>query len=126
MGASKQALMSGEDGFTLIEVLVALALVSLLSVGLLTTMRVALSIDVRTQRQEQLLQDMVIAQRFLRQAIGSAYPKLDTDPSVTKRGLDVNRRPKLTSNRRAILTRGWAVFSVIFHSLGERPAGLPR
>jgi general secretion pathway protein J len=79
-------------GFTLIEILVALALLSLLSVGLITTMRIAQSIDGRTQRLERSLQDMVITHRFLRQAVGSAYPKLGADPSREVRGLEADSK----------------------------------
>jgi prepilin-type N-terminal cleavage/methylation domain-containing protein len=63
-----------QTGFTLIEVLVGLALLSLLSIGILATTRVAQDVTTRTLRLERTLQDQLVAHRFLRRAIGSAYP----------------------------------------------------
>lgn len=68
-----------QTGFTLIEVLVGLALLSLLSIGILATTRVAQDVTTRTQRLERTLQDQLVAHRFLRRAIGSAYP-VQVDP----------------------------------------------
>lgn len=64
-----------QRGMTLIEILVALTIMSLLVVGLLSTIRVAQDVDARSGRLERTVQDELIAHRFLRQIISAAYPK---------------------------------------------------
>jgi hypothetical protein len=59
---------------TLIEVLVALALLSMLSVGLVTAFRTGHRGYERILEMDRAFADVVTAQRFLRSALESAYP----------------------------------------------------
>jgi general secretion pathway protein J len=61
-------------GMTLIEVLVALALLSMLSIGLTTAFRVGHGAYERVVKQGRSYWDVAVAQRFLRGALESVYP----------------------------------------------------
>ena len=61
-------------GMTLIEALVALALMAILSVGLLTTFRIGGHVYNQVSRVDAGARDSASVQRFLRQALESAYP----------------------------------------------------
>jgi len=61
-------------GMTLIEALVALALMAILSVGLLTTFRVGGRAYAQVSRLDASARDTVSVQQFLRRALESAYP----------------------------------------------------
>ncbi len=61
-------------GMTLIEVLVALALLSMLSIGLTTAFRVGHGAYERVVKQDRSYWDVAVAQRFLRSALESVYP----------------------------------------------------
>lgn len=76
-------------GMTLIEALVALALMAILSVGLLTTFRIGGRVYSQVSRRETNARDLVSVQRFLRQTLESAYP-LQPHPGrlTTEWGLD--------------------------------------
>jgi general secretion pathway protein J len=78
--------MHCQRGFTLIEVLVALTLLSLLAIGVLSTLRITQSIESRTRVLERSVQDVVVTPQFLRGAIGMAYPTLSGGEAV---GIDV-------------------------------------
>jgi type II secretory pathway component PulJ len=59
---------------TLIEVTVAVALLALLSIGLLTSLRFGQRTFEQLNRVDASVADVVAAQRFLRTALESAYP----------------------------------------------------
>jgi general secretion pathway protein J len=59
---------------TLIEVLVALSVLSLLSAGMITTFRVAQRTYDRVSKVDRTYWDVVVAQRFMRDTLESAYP----------------------------------------------------
>jgi general secretion pathway protein J len=61
-------------GFTLIEMLVALTLLSLLAVGIVTTFRYGQRTYTQIVENRRGGLDVVTAQRFLRPALESAYP----------------------------------------------------
>jgi general secretion pathway protein J len=61
-------------GMTLIEALVALALLSMLAMGMLGTFRVAQRSYVQSLRIAQASDEMLSSQRFLRHVIEAAYP----------------------------------------------------
>lgn len=61
-------------GMTLIEALVALALMAILSVGLLTTFRIGGHVYNQVSRLDTGARDTVSVQQFLRQTLESAYP----------------------------------------------------
>jgi general secretion pathway protein J len=65
---------SRSGGMTLIEVLVALALLSLLSVGLVTAFSTGHRGYERILKMDRAFADVVTAQRFLRSALESVYP----------------------------------------------------
>lgn len=61
-------------GMTLIEVMVALAVVSLLSIGIVSSFRLAERTYTRVTRMDADDHEIMTAQRFLRTIIASAYP----------------------------------------------------
>jgi general secretion pathway protein J len=61
-------------GFTLIEMLVALALVSLMSVAMIDAYRFSQRTFVQTTRVDAAVHDVAAAQRLLRRVIEQAYP----------------------------------------------------
>ena len=80
---------SAATGMTLIEVLVALALLAMLSVGLTTAFRVGQHAYERITKMDRSYSDVVVAQRFLRNAFESAYPFEPTSASAQPtRGID--------------------------------------
>jgi prepilin-type N-terminal cleavage/methylation domain-containing protein len=66
--------MKTQHGMTLIEVMVALVLLSLLSVGLFAAFRAGQRSYVQVVTRNGQARDMLIAQRFLRRIIETAYP----------------------------------------------------
>jgi len=68
-----------QEGMTLIEVLVALLLLSMLSVGLFATFRVSQRTYAQLVRNDVAARDVLATQRLLRRFIESAYP---ATPSV--------------------------------------------
>lgn len=80
---------SAARGMTLIEVLVALALLSLLSVGLTTAFRTGHRGYERILKMDRAFTDVVTAQRFLRGAMESAYPfQPDAASAQPPRGIE--------------------------------------
>jgi general secretion pathway protein J len=63
-----------EAGFTLMELLVAIALLSLLSVVLVGSLRFSLTAWARGADHVERVEDTAIVQEFLRRTIGDAYP----------------------------------------------------
>lgn len=63
-----------ERGMTLIEVVVALALLGLLSIGIVSAFRFGELGYEQLVRGDRAARDIVVAQRFVRQAVESAYP----------------------------------------------------
>ncbi|TLY77022.1 MAG: hypothetical protein E6K49_09445, partial [Gammaproteobacteria bacterium] len=61
-------------GMTLIETTVALALLALLSIGLVTSFRLGERVYGQVTRLDSSARDTVAVQRFLRQTLESAYP----------------------------------------------------
>lgn len=70
-------------GMTLIEVLVALTLLSLLSAGMITVFRLGHRTYDRVLKVDRSYWDVVVAQRFLRSALESAYPFEPGDAHAT-------------------------------------------
>lgn len=68
-----------DDGFTLIEVLVALALLSLLSLVLLASLRFAVAAWQRSSLYSEWADRTLVLQNQLRRFIGDAYPRYLTD-----------------------------------------------
>src|SRR5262249_7311784 len=66
--------LSAEQGMTLIEVMVALALLSLLSVGMVTAFRVGEHAYRQLREADAAEQEVLMAQRFLRGILQSPYP----------------------------------------------------
>lgn len=64
----------GEGGFTLVELLAAIALLSLLSVILLASLRFGLKAWERGTTHSDRVDHIMLAQDFLRRAIEDAYP----------------------------------------------------
>lgn len=65
---------AAEQGMTLIEALVALALMAMLSVGLLTTFRIGGRVYSQVSRLDAGARDSATVQQFLRHALEGAYP----------------------------------------------------
>ncbi len=115
-----------QQGFTLIEVLVGLALLSLLSIGLLTTVRVAQRVDRQTADLESAVQDIAATHQFLRRAIAEAYP-VQTDPgSSAEAGLEGDSRlvRLLTRWSRGAGDNGMQRLLVRWESTEEGPGAL--
>ena len=89
IGAAKLA-ANGEAGFTLVEVLVALALFSLLTTLLFSNVRLGLRAWQTGSVRNELLVRTAASQDLLRRLIGNAYPMLvgaaGTDPLVDFEG----------------------------------------
>ena len=62
------------SGMTLIEVMVALALLSMLCVGMLSTFRLGMQAHARVLGADKSYWDIATTQRFLRHALESSYP----------------------------------------------------
>ena len=76
-------------GMTLIETTVALALLALLSIGLVTSFRLGERVYGQVTRLDSSAWDTVAVQRFLRQALESAYPRHPhTGDPTTEFGLE--------------------------------------
>lgn len=95
-----------EDGMTLIEMLVALALLGLLSVGMISTFRIAEHTYRQVVRVEQSVWEVMVAQRAVRRLLESAYPfDIRSSSAVHNFGLEgsadvlaVTARPPQSSN----------------------------
>jgi general secretion pathway protein J len=77
-------------GFTLIEMLVALALVSLMSLAMYQSFRFSQRALMQVTLVDAAGRDVAVAQRFLRRVIEEAYPfelSLGASPDAAKRGL---------------------------------------
>jgi len=75
-------------GMTLIEVLVALSVLSLLAVGMVATFRIGHRTYDRVLKADRTYWDVLVAQRFLRDALESAYPFEPGAGTSRARGLD--------------------------------------
>ena len=64
-----------QAGMTLIEALVALTLLAILSTGLITSFRIAGRSYRQVSRLDAQSWDLLVAQRFLRSALESTYPR---------------------------------------------------
>lgn len=75
-------------GMTLIEALVALALIAILSVGLVTTFRIGGRVYTDVSRADSAARDTASVQQFLRQTLENAYPlrphagRLSNEPAL--------------------------------------------
>jgi general secretion pathway protein J len=81
-GAAATPSRDPEAGFTLMELLVAITLLSLLSLVLTSSLRFGLTAWARGTDHAERVDHGLIVQDFLRRAIGDAYPYfLSTDPT---------------------------------------------
>jgi general secretion pathway protein J len=105
----------GIEGFTLIEVLVALALLSLLVTALFGAMRYGIGAWKRTTVQVNQLDHTLHVQNFLRRAIEDAYPLFISD-GATRNYVDFrgnsNSLDFLSSAPIALATGGRARFTL--------------
>jgi general secretion pathway protein J len=100
-------------GMTLIEVLVALTLLSLLSAGLISSFRIGQRTYERVTRLDRSW-DVVIAQRFLREVLENAYP---FEPDARRVGVGLSGtmdRLSLTAPMRASESAGYRRYSFTF------------
>jgi general secretion pathway protein J len=74
---------SEDDGFTLVEVLVALALVCLLSVLTLNSLQFGIEVWRRSSESSTKLDDRIHAESFLRQLLSHASPRFVTRVGAT-------------------------------------------
>lgn len=75
-------MLSKRRGFTLVEVLVATALLSLVMLGLLTAMRSFAQSETRIDERIRIDDDLRVSERFLRSVMASVSPR----PRVTQAG----------------------------------------
>jgi len=68
-----------QAGFTLVELLVAVALLSVLSVALFGSLHLAIRVWARDTAHADQVDDIMLAQDVLRRLIGEAYPLFRTD-----------------------------------------------
>jgi prepilin-type N-terminal cleavage/methylation domain-containing protein len=69
--------MTRQDGFTLVELLVAMAITGLIGLALLGSVRYAGLMTDRVQIADQTVDDVQVAQQFLRSALAGAYPRFN-------------------------------------------------
>lgn len=81
-------MMHASRGMTLIETLVALTLLALLSIGLITTFRVAQHTFRSITTQDSMGWEITTAQRSLRQLLESAYPQVPRSERQETWGLE--------------------------------------
>ena len=69
-------------GFTLVEVLVATALLSLVMLGLLTAMRSFAQSETRIDERIRIDDDLRVSERFLRLVMGNVSPRPRATPEI--------------------------------------------
>jgi general secretion pathway protein J len=75
-------------GFTLVEVLVATALLSLVMLGLLTAMRSFAQSETRIDQRIRIEDDLRVSERFLRSTVSTVSPRLRRTPAGAPRQID--------------------------------------
>lgn len=75
-------------GFTLVEVLVATALLSLVTLGLLTAMRSFAQSEVRIDERIRIDDDLRVSERFLRTVMSTVSPRLRSTATGAPKEID--------------------------------------
>jgi general secretion pathway protein J len=75
-------------GFTLVEVLVAMALLSLVMLGLLTAMRSFAQSETRIDERIRIDDDLRVSERFLRTVLSSVSPRTRSTPAGAPKEID--------------------------------------
>lgn len=75
-------------GFTLVEVLVATALLSLVMLGLLTAMRSFAQSETRIDERIRIDDDLRVSERFLRLVMGNVSPRPRATPAGAQKEID--------------------------------------
>ncbi len=75
-------------GFTLVEVLVAVALLSLVTLGLLTAMRSFAQSEARIDERIRVDDDLRVSERFLRSVLAAASPRPRPTPAGAPKQVD--------------------------------------
>lgn len=75
-------------GFTLVEVLVATALLSLVMLGLLTAMRSFAQSETRIDERIRIDDDLRVSERFLRSVMATVSPRPRSTPAGAKKEVD--------------------------------------
>lgn len=111
-------------GFTLIEMMVALALVSLMSLAMFQAYRFSQRALLQTVRVDSATHDVAVAQRFLRRVIEQAYPFESAADTGKLRGLegDLNRFAVTAPALAAEGSSGFQRFEISLDQSGELAA----
>lgn len=109
-----------QAGFTLVELLVAVTLLSLLSLVLMNGLRLGVHAWQRTATHSESVDHSLLAQNFLRRVIEDAYPYLPSDDAARSRVAFDGARESLRLLASAPAALGGSGRSRIELSLGKR------
>jgi general secretion pathway protein J len=120
---SKEGRRSLGAGFTLLELLIALTLMSLLTVVILGALGTGARVWERASAGQQIVEETVVARKFLRRWLEQAYPLVDRSEPLrpvvvfrgTKEGLDL-----VAPVPRGIMPGGLTHYSIFVQRNGGR------
>src|SRR5690349_5903902 len=106
--------LQSRSGFTLIELIVAIALLAMLSAALLGSLRTGVRVWAHISKAADQTEETIIAERFIEKAISQSYPLFDrSDPAhATIRFVgDQNNLQLVTVMPRALGSAGLALIT---------------
>jgi len=81
-------MLRSQRGFTLVEILVAMALLSMVMLGLLTAMRSFAQTETRIDERIRIDDDLRVSERFLRAVVSTVSPRTRPAAAGEKRHID--------------------------------------